>query len=136
MGGGDGDKDQRREEEEGVNKEREHLLVLLPWNEPQEQLERIRRKHPTVRITYLQVPYRKDSYWDVERNVPARENHLRLFLDLSLSPPSFPPPFLFHCSSESIIGHIHPRTSIYPVQGLAECNVTRISISAFPIWSL
>ncbi|KAI9806997.1 MAG: hypothetical protein M1833_002655 [Piccolia ochrophora] len=52
----------------GLQKE-EHLLLALPWDEPKEQMQRIRKRFPYVKISYHQSKY-GSSYWKGREPMP------------------------------------------------------------------
>lgn len=44
-------------EKKDEDKEKEHLLILLPFPEPREVVDRLRSKHPGLRVTFRQVGF-------------------------------------------------------------------------------
>lgn len=54
---GDGKRDTADAEAEREKEREEHLLIVLPFPTPTEQIERLHRKHPRIRITYLENTY-------------------------------------------------------------------------------
>ena len=47
----------------------EHLLVILPFREPVENLERIKRKHPNIEITFRSLRF-TDTPWKGVEDIP------------------------------------------------------------------
>ncbi|KAI9789468.1 MAG: hypothetical protein M1816_006010 [Peltula sp. TS41687] len=67
---------------------REHLLVILPWEEPKEQLERIRKNHPDIDVTYHRLEY-GITYWRGATQLPPETFHsATIFATFNTLPPS------------------------------------------------
>ena len=47
----------------------EHLLVILPFREPVEELERIKRKHPNIEVTFRSLRF-TDTPWKGIEEIP------------------------------------------------------------------
>ena len=47
----------------------EHLLVILPFREPVEALERIKRKYPHIEITFRSLRF-TDTPWKGVADIP------------------------------------------------------------------
>lgn len=68
----------------------EHLLVILPFDPPTAILDRIRRRHPNIRITFHQLQF-TDTPWKGRSQVPPEIFHdATLLVTLSALPPSPP----------------------------------------------
>ncbi|KAI4130076.1 MAG: hypothetical protein LQ338_001928 [Usnochroma carphineum] len=66
----------------------EHLLVLLPFDPPTAIFDRIRRKHPHVKITFYQLHF-KETPWSSRTQPPTEIFHdVTLLITLSALPPS------------------------------------------------
>lgn len=54
----------------GPDHKPEHLLVIVPIEEPTEIFDRIRKNHPNIKITFRSLLF-KDAYWEGEKELPA-----------------------------------------------------------------
>jgi hypothetical protein len=51
----------------GGGSKSEHLLCTLPYPEPQELLDRVRKNNPHVKVTYIEI---KNVVWDLKHDLP------------------------------------------------------------------
>ncbi|KAI4178564.1 MAG: hypothetical protein LQ346_007401 [Caloplaca aetnensis] len=66
----------------------EHLLVILPFDPPTAIFDRIRRRHPHIKITFHQLHF-TDTPWKARSQVPPEIFHdATLLVTLSALPPS------------------------------------------------
>ena len=47
----------------GPDSKPEHLLVILPFEEPTEIFERIRKNHPNIKITFINQRFTPRALW-------------------------------------------------------------------------
>ncbi|KAL8987743.1 MAG: hypothetical protein Q9177_003088 [Variospora cf. flavescens] len=66
----------------------EHLLVVLPFDPPTAFFDRIRRKHPHIKITYRQLSFTATPWNGAEQIPPELFHDATLLVTLSAVPPS------------------------------------------------
>ncbi|KAI9680125.1 MAG: hypothetical protein M1817_005142 [Caeruleum heppii] len=65
----------------------EHLLIVLPFDEPTEQIQRIQKKHPDIHITYRKLTYAVVP-WKNDAIPPEVFNSATILATLSALPPN------------------------------------------------
>lgn len=65
----------------GPAAKQEHMLVLMPFEEPTAIFDRIRKKHPHIKITYRNLVY-NETPWKGAQEIPRGLPSLFLILDL------------------------------------------------------
>lgn len=53
----------------GPDRKPEHLLVILPFPEPKDIFDRIRKNHPHLKITFRMLLY-NDTPWNAREAIP------------------------------------------------------------------
>ncbi len=48
----------------------EHLLIIIPFNEPTTIIERIKKNHPNIKITFRQLQF-ADTPWKAATAIPS-----------------------------------------------------------------
>jgi len=63
----------------------EHLLIIIPFNEPITIIERIKKNHPNIKITFRQLQF-ADTPWKAATAIPPGQLQQFIFyLDWSRS---------------------------------------------------
>lgn len=51
----------------------EHLLIIIPYNEPTTIIERIKKNHPNIKITFRQL-HVTDTLWKAATAIPPGQS--------------------------------------------------------------
>lgn len=63
---------------------REHLLLILPVEEPKEQLDRIRKNYPYIDVTYHQMLHGSTRWDPAKHAAPGKPNPVSSLLFIEL----------------------------------------------------